>query len=929
MKHFAKILFAALLALLMCLPVLPVMAADGAFDHQPYWALQKAYSNALNSQNPDPDEIAAACEAIISFYSDLVDKTACDRVNGPIQKAIAIYEEQGRYDEVLRLHETDQRVYLRKCELTGTAVDPHRPYWVLQKVYGWASVSGDPDAIAAACEDIITFYRDLWDKTACDRVSEPIRTAMAIYEEQGRTDDVLRLQAEEDRVYLRKCELTGETPDPHRHYWKLQKAYTAAQETKDPDKIAAACEAIIAFYRDLWDRTACDRVITPILQAAKIYEEQGRFDDALRLYREYQRCYQTLGRLTDEDVSEPLKYAGALIDAYAYTDPEIYVYANKPADVPDYGAKNEPHAGTYTGMCGYYEKGLCNAHLLYVQFETEYARQFAYLLPKTDEYRLQEIAWNTPAQYNEDGAIEYFTRIADGAFDTYIIDNLRYMNSLENCGILLRFGAEINEWGVNEVYAKEGRLEEFKAAFKAAFRRIHDLAEIHAPKVAMVYSPNDISNMYVSHADFYPGDDCVDWVGMSSYGNRSASGTGSFGSKDDAYYKRGVYANQLIKIKDIVDTYGDRKPIMISECGFMYQSDKSEQTEAHAKERLQYFYSYINMLYPQVKAVFYFNTNFNGNYYCLFSEEKEHNDTVAAAYREVLRENSTIRETLGGQEGGYTRLSTLCEKREDLTLSLYAAFPGNPSMTVTYTLDGKQLAQTAAAPYTVHIGAELLQEGRHTLSVRLQVQKTTVVEDYILYVSSDGVIRTEEPDMTDVAQDWSHPYISYCLQEGFFDGMTDSAFEPKKQVTRAAFVTLLGRAAGIDPADYGAPEFSDVPANADYAPYVTWAKEAGVTAGTGDGTVFSPDMIISREQICTMLIRYCDKVGIALPASDGSKFIDDTEIDSWAQDGVYRAKTAGIVSGRGENRFDPNALLTRQEIAVILKNFHLGFIRAN
>ena len=109
----------------------------------------------------------------------------------------------------------------------------------------------------------------------------------------------------------------------------------------------------------------------------------------------------------------------------------------------------------------------------------------------------------------------------------------------------------------------------------------------------------------------------------------------------------------------------------------------------------------------------------------------------------------------------------------------------------------------------------------------------------------------------------------------------------------------------------------------------SWAKEAGVTAGTGDGTVFSPDMIISREQICTMLIRYCDKVGIALPASDGSKFIDDTEIDSWAQDGVYRAKTAGIVSGRGENRFDPNALLTRQEIAVILKNFHLGFIRAN
>ena len=206
--------------------------------------------------------------------------------------------------------------------------------------------------------------------------------------------------------------------------------------------------------------------------------------------------------------------------------------------------------------------------------------------------------------------------------------------------------------------------------------------------------------------------------------------------------------------------------------------------------------------------------------------------------------------------------------------------------------------------------------------------KTDKTEDYILYVSSDGIIRCESQDLTDIPQNhWAYPYISYCMQENFFDGMLTSKFVPERKVTRAAFVTLRGRAAGINPDYYGPSGFTDVSESQYYAPYVTWAKEAGVTSGTGDGTTFSPNTVITREQICTMLVRFCDNTGIALPDPDGSKFNDDKEIDSWYQDGVYTAKTAGIVSGKGDNLFDPNAELTRQEIAVILQKFHINFIR--
>lgn len=713
----------------------------------------------------------------------------------------------------------------------------------------------------------------------------------------------------------------------HNRYWALQTAYLSALESGDPNAIVTACEDILALYGDFEDSVSCYRSVTPLLTAARIYEQQGRPDDAYRIYRAYQCCYQAIDRLTDDNVSEILTFADAMLDTYAYMDPEIYVHADKPADVPYYGAKNEPEAGTYNGMCGYYDESVSNAYLLYVRFETENAQGFSYMLPQTDDDYLLEVAWNIDDGYTGNGAIEYLASIADGSHDAYIIENLRYLNTLDNCGILLRFGAEVNIWEANTIYAKNGRLEEFKTTFQHAFRHIHDLAETYAPGAAMVYSPNDVSNLYVTHRDFYPGDAYVDWVGFSSYENRFAGTEDVFGSFDDAYYKRGKYTNQMARIQDIIDTYGDRKPIMISECGFMYHASSSVQDEAYAMDRLHFFYSYVNMVYPQVKAIFYFNTNFRGNEYCLFGEDGR-NANVAAVYTDTLAENAVLSSMLDGRQTGYTRLSTLQEQRDDLTLSLFAAYPGNPEMTVTYTLDGQNVGTTDTVPYTAHIGGALLGEGRHTLSVRLTVLEKDITEDYIIYVSSDGVIRAEQPDMTDIPADsWAIPYISYCLQENFFDGMADARFEPGRDVTRAAFVTLLGRAAGVNPDDFGSCGFSDVSDSAYYAPYVTWAKESGVTAGTGDGTTFSPDMVITREQICTMLVRFCDNTGIALPEPDGTKFSDDAEIDSWYQDGVYTAKTAGIVSGRGGNRFDPNAELTRQEIAVILQKFHLNFIR--
>ncbi len=527
--------------------------------------------------------------------------------------------------------------------------------------------------------------------------------------------------------------LEEKQPLDHNKYWALQAAYGDAVKTSDIEDDVKAGEAILSLYRDLEDLNSCKRVIVPLLRLSKIYEERGQFADALRCYEMYRDAYKYIDANTDENCTEPLKYAEAFINHYSHIEPEVYTVATKPRDVPYFGSILEPEVGTYSGMCGLCDRDLSNAQSLYVQFGTETASDFAYKLPKDEEFCMLEVAWNT-----SEHTIEHFKDIATGKYDDYIIETLTWLESLKTCGVLLRFAAEVNEWEVNTTYAKNGQLEEFKTQYIEAFRRISTLRNTHAPDIALVYSPNDISNMYVTHLDFYPGDKYVDWVGLSSYMNISTNSTNAWGSMTDAYYSRGKYENQILKIKPILDDFGTRKPIIISECGFSYESTKTPQTQEHAEKMMRFFYSYINMVYPQVKAIYYFNTNFNGNHYQLFDEEKHSVNHASEVYEESIHSNVPIETLREGHAEGYTHLTTLNEVRDSLTLAVFVSYPGNPTTTVTYKWDGVKIAETTTIPYQATINKDKLTVGTHTLTVTTTCKLTTFTKNYTVTVTSDG-----------------------------------------------------------------------------------------------------------------------------------------------------------------------------------------------
>ena len=59
-----------------------------------------------------------------------------------------------------------------------------------------------------------------------------------------------------------------------------------------------------------------------------------------------------------------------------------------------------------------------------------------------------------------------------------------------------------------------------------------------------------------------------------------------------------------------------------------------------------------------------------------------------------------------------------------------------------------------------------------------------------------------EHGMVDIVGHWAESDIAWVLEMGLFNGTSANTFNPNGTMTRGMFVTVLGRYAGIDPADY-------------------------------------------------------------------------------------------------------------------------------
>lgn len=174
---------------------------------------------------------------------------------------------------------------------------------------------------------------------------------------------------------------------------------------------------------------------------------------------------------------------------------------------------------------------------------------------------------------------------------------------------------------------------------------------------------------------------------------------------------------------------------------------------------------------------------------------------------------------------------------------------------------------------------------------------------------------------TDITGHWAADNILFVASRGLLSGTSDTTFSPNTGMTRGMFVTALGRLAGINPDSYKTGKFTDVKADAYYAPYVNWAAQTGIVEGV-TAITFAPDTNINREQMAVIMANYAKKLGYDLPRTlKAVTFADNANINSWAKDAVRAMQQAGILAGKNGNKFDPKGTATRAEVATVLRRF--------
>lgn len=184
----------------------------------------------------------------------------------------------------------------------------------------------------------------------------------------------------------------------------------------------------------------------------------------------------------------------------------------------------------------------------------------------------------------------------------------------------------------------------------------------------------------------------------------------------------------------------------------------------------------------------------------------------------------------------------------------------------------------------------------------------------------------EEPSVEmenfgDVSENqWFYEAVEHVVESGYFKGVTENSFAPQDKMTRAMFVTVLGRIANVEETSEGISDFSDVKSGQWFSGFVAWASEAGIVQGANGK--FDPNGNITREQMAVFLYRYAQYAGLDLTIdSDAvSKYSDFKNVSSWAQDAMAWAVSNGIINGTGVG-LEPQATATRAQVAQIVLNF--------
>lgn len=409
-----------------------------------------------------------------------------------------------------------------------------------------------------------------------------------------------------------------------------------------------------------------------------------------------------------------LREKQAMVDE---VDFDLYTEADN-STAPYYGARLEPHSGSYIGAIPENSKKLfpVSSYLTYI-----------------DGMNATDLYYPANSMIKSDNVI---TMVGWTITD---LNNINYdtvrktLNTLAgyNKPMFIRFANEMNV----------SSLGDDPTLYVDTFRRVADMVHEY-PQFAMVWSPTDVGALDRPLKYFWPGDEYVDWVGISNYmieyfqGNRNTSAT------DSVYFMTGDYSWATNRIKPLMKFMQENninKPVMISEGGVPTGNKYGENTESWAAPRLRNMLYYLTMKYPQIKMINYFDVH--------RSDEPEYYDISDHQYavdifNQAKNNGQYIPEY--GKDPQFTfqkvgNAGTVQAKDGYVPLYTLAYVPHQQNMTINYYVDDNWYSSSSDIPYKTYMKISDLSDGWH----KVRMQTTNLRKEYRFFKSGNSVSFTD------------------------------------------------------------------------------------------------------------------------------------------------------------------------------------------
>lgn len=167
----------------------------------------------------------------------------------------------------------------------------------------------------------------------------------------------------------------------------------------------------------------------------------------------------------------------------------------------------------------------------------------------------------------------------------------------------------------------------------------------------------------------------------------------------------------------------------------------------------------------------------------------------------------------------------------------------------------------------------------------------------------------------DVSSD--SPYreaVEYVSERKLMQGTSATVFSPDKTLTRAMFVTILAREAGVRTDFYMDSSFADVKSGSWCSGAIQWAMQYEIVKGYTT-TAFGVNRSVTREQMASMIARTLKNFRISLPAVEGKAFADANTASAYAKDSLEAMRQTGLMQGDKNGNFNPRGPVTRGQAA--------------